>query len=96
VPGKFALAIDYLRTPRFSPFDLTTRNRSVLGFNLSFLFDRRATLATGMHQLFQWLEQGKLRPPAVTTYPFEAVATAHRALESGKTVGKLVLTCNQP
>jgi NADPH:quinone reductase-like Zn-dependent oxidoreductase len=94
VPGKLGLAIDYLRTPRFSPFDLTTRNRSVLGFNLSFLFDRRAVLATGMQQLLQWLQQGKLHPPAVTTFPFAAVADAHRALESGQTVGKLVLTCN--
>jgi NADPH:quinone reductase-like Zn-dependent oxidoreductase len=94
-PRKLGLAIDYLRTPRFSPFDLTTRNRSVLGFNLSFLFDRKAILAAGMHTLLQWLQQGKLRPPTVTTYPFESVADAHRALESGQTVGKLVLTCTQ-
>jgi len=95
VPGKLGLILDYLRTPRFSPFDLTTRNRSVLGFNLSFLFDRKTILATGMQQLLQWLQQGKLRPPAVTSYPFEAVAEAHRALESGQTVGKLVLTCGE-
>jgi len=96
VPRKLGLAIDYLRTPRFSPFDLTTRNRSVLGFNLSFLFDRKTILATGMHQLLQWLQEGKLHPPVVTAYPFEAVAEAHRALESGQTVGKLVLTCRTP
>jgi NADPH:quinone reductase-like Zn-dependent oxidoreductase len=95
VPGKLGLAIDYLRTPRFSPFDLTTRNRSVLGFNLSFLFDHKTILATAMHQLLQWLQQGELRPPVVTTFPLEAVAAAHRALESGQTVGKLVLVCNQ-
>ena len=95
VPRKLGLAIDYLRTPRFSPVDLTARNRSVLGFNLSFLFDRKAILATGMHALLQWLQQEKLRPPTVTTYPFESVADAHRALESGQTVGKLVLTCTK-
>ena len=95
VPGKLGLVIDYLRTPRFSPFDLTTRNRSVLGFNLSFLFDRKTILATGMQQLLQWLEQGKLQPPTVTTCPLAAVADAHRALESGQTVGKLVLTCTE-
>ena len=95
VPQKLRLAVDYLRTPRFSPFDLTTRNRSVLGFNLSFLFDRKTILSGGMHALLQWLEQGKLAAPTVTAYPFEAVADAHRALESGQTVGKLVLTCGQ-
>jgi NADPH:quinone reductase-like Zn-dependent oxidoreductase len=93
LPGKLRLAWDYLRTPRFSPFDLTTKNRSVLGFNLSYLFDKRELMATGMQQILQWLAQGKLSAPAITRYDFDAVAEAHRDLESGQTVGKLVLTC---
>jgi len=93
IPHRFQLAWDYLRTPRFSPFDLTTRNHSVLGFNLSFLFDRTATLQHGLQQLLGWLEEGKLQAPGVTCYPFESVAQAHRDLESGQTTGKLVLTC---
>jgi NADPH:quinone reductase-like Zn-dependent oxidoreductase len=91
VPARLKLAWNYWRTPRFSPFSLTTRNRSVMGFNLSFLFDRTALMASGLRQLLDWLESGRLRPPTVTTYPFEAVADAHRALESGQTIGKLVL-----
>ncbi len=94
LPGKLRLVWDYLRTPRFSPFDLTTKNRSVLGFNLSFLFDKRELMATGMQQILQWLEQGKLSPPTVTRYAFDSVAAAHRDLESGQTVGKLVLGCS--
>ena len=93
LPGKFRLAWNYWRTPRFSPFSLTTRNRSVLGFNLSFLFDKQELMATGLRQLLQWLEEGKLKPPRVTVYPFARVADAHRDLESGQTVGKLVLSC---
>lgn len=93
LPGKLRLAWDYLRTPRFSPFDLTTKNRSVLGFNLSYLFDKRELMTTGMQQILQWLAQGKLSAPAVTRYDFDAVAEAHRDLESGQTVGKLILTC---
>jgi len=94
LPGKLRLAWNYLRTPRFSPFDLTTKNRSVLGFNLSYLFDRRELMATGMQQILQWIEKGKISPPAVTSYAFESVAEAHRDLESGQTIGKLVLACN--
>jgi NADPH:quinone reductase-like Zn-dependent oxidoreductase len=94
VPGKLRLAWDYLRTPRFSPFDMTTKNRSILGFNLSFLFDKTAILQQGMEQIVQWLEAGSLQAPTATTYPFEAIADAHRALESGQTTGKLVLLCN--
>lgn len=85
------LAWDYLRTPRFNPVHMTSENRSVLAFNLSFLFDRRDLMAEGMDRLLMWLESGKLIAPTVTTYRLEDVASAHRDLESGSTVGKLVL-----
>ena len=95
LPNRLSLAWNYLRTPRFSPFDLTTHNHSVLGFNLSFLFDKTDVMERGLQQLLHWLEQGKLRPPHVSCYRFESVAHAHRDLESGQTVGKLVLTCGK-
>jgi NADPH:quinone reductase-like Zn-dependent oxidoreductase len=90
-PNRLRLLWDYTRTPRFNPFTLTTRNRSVLGFNLSFLFDRSELLHEAMDQLLRWVEEDKIQPLAVHTYPFEQVAQAHRDLESGQTVGKLVL-----
>lgn len=37
------------------------------------------------------LEDGVLAPPPVTRYPMERVADAHRDIESGLTVGKLVM-----
>ncbi len=86
------LILGWLRTPRFSPLALTTENRSVLAFNLSYLFDRISLFREAMTWLCARLEDGSLRPPKVTTYPLERVADAHRALESGTTVGKLVLT----
>lgn len=95
-PDWLKLAWDWLRTPRFNPLDLTNRNRSVLAFNLSYLFDRTALLREAMGQLLGWLEEGRLTPPRVTPYDFEKVADAHRALESGRTVGKLVLRLGDP
>ena len=90
-PNRLHLLWDYTRTPRFNPFSLTTRNCGVLGFNLSFLFDRSGLLHEAMDQLLRWVEEGKIQPLAVQTYPFEQVAQAHRDLESGQTVGKLIL-----
>ena len=90
-PNRLHLLWDYYRTPRFNPFSLTTRNRSVLGFNLSFLFDRSELLHEAMDQLLGWVEDDRIQPLAVHTYPFEQVAQAHRDLESGQTVGKLIL-----
>lgn len=92
VPGRLKLFWSWLRTPRFSPFSLTTRNRGVLGFNLSFLFERTEIMERGLQQLLAWLKRGDIKAPPVTCYPFESVAEAHRDLESGQTVGKLVLT----
>ncbi len=90
-PNWIKLAWDYLRTPRINPLDITAANRSVMGFNLSFITHRRELLLDAMHKLLEWVAAGKLQPPAVTEYPLEEVARAHRDLESGQTTGKLVL-----
>ena len=83
---------DWMRTPRFSPFRMVTENRSVLAFNLSFLFDRAELFRDAMLELVGWLEAGRLRPLPVQSFPVERVADAQRAIESGETTGKLVLT----
>lgn len=90
-PNWLKLAADYLRTPRFNPMDLTMKSKSVLAFNLSYLYDRRDFLAIAMNDLTRWLHEGAITAPPVTTFPLEQVADAHRALESGQTTGKLIL-----
>ena len=90
-PSYPRLALSWLRTPRFDPLAMTNENRSVLAFNLSYLFEAREVLAEGMAKLLGWLAEGRIAPPAVTRYRFDDVADAHRAIESGRTVGKLVL-----
>lgn len=85
------LAWDWLRTPRFNPLDLTSSNRSVMGFNLSYMFDQTALLERSMARLLELADAGALRPGPVSTYPLSEVGRAHRDLESGQTVGKLVL-----
>jgi NADPH:quinone reductase-like Zn-dependent oxidoreductase len=90
-PKWTKLAVDFVRTPRFDPLEMTNANKSVLAFNLSYLFERTDLLAEGMSTLLRWRAAGKLAPPALTTFPLDRVADAHRAIESGQTVGKLVL-----
>ncbi len=92
-PSWPRLLLAWLRTPRFDPLRMTNSNRSVLAFNLSYLFRETERLREAMDQLLGWLEEGRIVPPPVTTLPFDRVAEAHRRLESGTTIGKLVLTC---
>lgn len=90
-PNYLKLAADYVRTPSFNPLDMVNASRSVLAFNLSYLFDRHDILEEGMKQLEHSLTQGTFKPPPATTYPLAEAASAHRDIESGKTTGKLVL-----
>jgi len=85
------LGIDYLKTIRFNPLDMTNENKSIMAFNLSFLFSQKELLKRCMVQISNWFEEGKLVAPPITTYSLKDVAKAHQDLESGKTVGKLVL-----
>lgn len=90
-PRWTKLAVDWLRTPRFSPLEMTEASKSVLAFNLSYLFDRDDLLQEGMRDLLRWLDEQAIVPPPVTTYSLAEVARAHADIESGQTVGKLVL-----
>jgi len=85
------LAWDFVRTPRFSPLDLTNDNKSVLAFNLSYLFDEQDLLKDAFDQLDDWYKKGQLRVAELTSFPLADAAGAHRALQSGTTRGKLVL-----
>ena len=90
-PNYLKLAYEYFRIPRWSPLNMTNENKSLIAFNLSYLFNRDDLLKDSIRDLMQWVAEGKIQAPALQAYPFEKVADAHRALESGTTVGKLIL-----
>lgn len=90
-PNWLHLATSWLRTPWFNPFDLVQSNKSVLGFNLSYLFSQSALLEMAMGELLGYAASGALRKPRIQTYRLDEVAKAHADLESGRTIGKLVL-----
>lgn len=79
------------KMPRFNPMDLITDNKSVIGFNLSFLFDRDDLLLEGMRSLLEMVEKGQLLPPKITRFDAIDAASAHRLIESGASTGKIVL-----
>jgi synaptic vesicle membrane protein VAT-1 len=84
----FRLAAGYVRRPRVDPLRLITENRSVLGFNLIWLFDRVEALTVGRAALDALLTS----PPFVgRRFPFAEARAAMRHLQSGRSVGKVVL-----
>lgn len=81
----------WLKTPRFNPIDLPNQNKSIVSFNLSFLFSRSDLLNEAMDDMLKWIAEGKLQPPVTQTFPLSEVAEAHKHIESGMSVGKLIL-----
>ena len=89
-------ALGLLKMPRFNPLAMTTENKGVVAFNLSFLFGRTDLLHAAVNDLTTWMETGSIQVPKVRSFALADVAHAHRALESGETTGKLVLRTTPP
>ncbi|KLK94147.1 zinc-binding dehydrogenase [Microvirga vignae] len=89
-------ALGMLRMPRFNPLSMTSGNKGVVAFNLSFLFARTDLLHAAVSDLTTWVEAGIMQAPKVRSFALADVAEAHRALESGETTGKLVLRTAPP
>ena len=61
-PNWFKLLWDYLRTPRFNPLQMTNDNHSVLAFNLSYLFDKKARLPPSHAKTAHLVSRGQTTP----------------------------------
>lgn len=86
--------------PQIQTNILLVKNVAVVGFNFGAYIgwspvDERARHEPQMRaifkQIFEWHEQGKIRPLATRTYPLERFAEAQDALLGRSTVGKVVL-----
>ena len=78
--------------PKFDPMDMVTANKSVLSFNLSFFADETEVLSKFFAQICTWIEEGKLRPPRVVDMLMSQVHEGHELIQSGKSIGKIVLS----
>lgn len=87
-PNYLKLAWKYLTRPKLDPLKMITDNKSVMAFNLIWLYER----ASLMHQLLREIQALKLEAPYVgEIYPFNQLPQALNHLRSGQTVGKVVV-----
>ncbi len=87
----FKAAWGLLNTPRINPLNLITDNKSVIGFNVSFLFSEKAVVNENIAGLSKFAQAGAVKPIATTVFKFDDVARAHQLIESGQSTGKIVL-----
>jgi len=82
------LLIKYVRRWRIDPLWLMTWNRSVMGFNLIWLWDQ----ADRLPGAYAALERVCAQPPLVgRRFAFDEAPAAMRFLKSGESIGKVVL-----
>ena len=84
-----AMATDPTIVP---PFDVLARNLTIRGLALSAITRDDAYLAAMKAFVTAGLTDGTLRPTIAKTFPFEQIADAHRFMEAGTQVGKIVVT----
>lgn len=67
-------------------------SQSLINFNVADFFALRPAAAMeAMNRLLRWLANGSVAGPAIHALPLSDAARAHQLLESGSSIGKLIL-----
>lgn len=90
MPNYFSLVWKYVFRPRVDPLSMITANKSVMAFNLIWLYEKKDLLK----QLMGEINELKLKPPFVGhVFPFEQLPDAIMMFKTGTTTGKVIVTC---
>jgi alcohol dehydrogenase len=89
--GLLKLGWGWLWRPKLDVLNMPGDNKGVLGFNLIWLYDKLEILAG----LYEKVDRLELEPPVVgRVFGFEQLPDALRYLQSGESVGKVVLSAD--
>lgn len=86
------IAGQLVQLPMYTPAGLMNDNKGVAGVNMGHLWSELDLLHREMSALVKLYTAGKIKPHIDKAFSFEDAAEAHRYLEQGKNVGKVVLT----
>ncbi|GAB3815697.1 alcohol dehydrogenase catalytic domain-containing protein [Pontibacter rugosus] len=87
-PNYPKLIWKYLKRPKIDPLRLPTENKSLMGFNLIYLYEQTDM----MHHMLQGLQALQLSPQHIGhVYDFKDIHEAIQLFQQGKTIGKVVL-----
>jgi NADPH:quinone reductase-like Zn-dependent oxidoreductase len=87
-PNYFKLLYQFLTRPKVDPLSLSDTNRSLMGFNLIYLWNKPCE----MKRLIKIILDMNLRKPHIgNIFAFDKLPDALRLFQSGKTIGKVVV-----
>jgi len=88
-PDYLKLIPKYLFRPRVDPLSLSNLNKSIMGFNLIYLWDRPNELKVMIKNI---LEMNLKKPHIGKVYSFRNLMEALRYFQSGRSIGKVIVT----
>ena len=80
-----------IKMPKFEAMSMVLNSHTISGFNLSFFADENELTTSYMNQIYDWIIEGKLSVAKVTTFDMKDIGEAHKLIQSGKSVGKIVI-----
>jgi len=87
-PNYPKLLYQLLTRPRIDPISLSDTNRSIMGFNLIYLWDKPEEMKRVLTNILNF----NLNKPFVgNTFTFDKLLDALKLFQSGKTIGKVVV-----
>jgi NADPH:quinone reductase-like Zn-dependent oxidoreductase len=87
-PNYFKIFYKYLTRPKVDPLSFSNINKSIMGFNLIYLWDRPDDLKSMTEEV---LKLNLKRPHIGKTYSFKNLIRALKYFQTGKTIGKVVV-----
>lgn len=79
--------------PKFDAMKLVLDSKAIMGFNLSFFAEEVEIINSYMEQIIDWLASGKLQLPTVTEFSMANISLAHQLIQTGQSIGKIVVKC---
>lgn len=87
-PNYLKVLSKYLTRPKVDPLSLSDKNKSVMGFNLIYLWDKIDMMKKYLNNI---LEMNLAKPIIGEVFDFKELLSAVRKFQSGQTIGKVIV-----
>jgi NADPH:quinone reductase-like Zn-dependent oxidoreductase len=88
------IAWKYFTSPRVKILDLMQNNLGIYGLALNRFISDMSTIRPILEKILSLYSQGLIKPAISRIYGLDEISAAHAHLESGKSIGKLILNLN--
>lgn len=87
-PNYLNVLTKYLARPKVDPLSLSDKNKSVMGFNLIYLWDKVELMKKYLIKIF---EMNLPKPLIGEVFDFKELLSAVKKFQTGQTVGKVII-----